>query len=41
MFNMPTIDLVATGMNICRLREDVTIDDILVVDGSLRAEISA
>ena len=84
MFTMPTIDLVATGMNICRLREDagmtvrdlqeifgfatpqaiykwqhgaamptidnlvvlaqvldVTIDDILVVDGSLRAEISA
>ena len=84
MFTMPTIDLVATGMNISRLREDagltvrdlqeifgfatpqaiykwqhgvamptvdnlvvlaqaldVTIDDILVVDGTLRAEKSA
>ena len=84
MFTMPTIDLVATGIRISRLREDagltvkdlqeifgfatpqaiykwqhgtamptidnlvvlaqaldVTIDDILVVDGTLRAEISA
>lgn len=84
MFTMPTIDLVATGINISRLREDagmtvrdlqeifgfatpqaiykwqhgtamptidnlvvlaqvldVTIDEILVVDGTLRAEISA
>ena len=84
MFIMPTIDLVATGINISRLREDagmtvrdlqeifgfatpqaiykwqhgaamptidnlvvlaqaldVTIDEILVVDGTLRAEISA
>ena len=84
MFAMPTIDLVATGINISRLREDagmtvrdlqeifgfatpqaiykwqhgaamptidnlvvlaqaldVTIDEILVVDGTLRAEISA
>lgn len=84
MFTMPTIDLVATGINIIRLREnagmtvrdlqeifgfatpqaiykwqhgaamptidnlvvlaqvlDVTIDEILVVDGSLRADISA
>jgi len=83
MFTMPTIDLVATGINISRLREDagmtvrdlqeifgfatpqaiykwqhgaamptidnlvvlaqaldVTIDEILVVDGTLRAEIS-
>ena len=84
MFTMPTIDLVATGIRISRLREDagltvkdlqeifgfatpqaiykwqhgtamptidnlvvlaqaldVTIDDILIVDGTLRAEISA
>ena len=84
MFTIPTIDLVATGINISRLREDagmtvrdlqeifgfatpqaiykwqhgaamptidnlvvlaqaldVTIDEILVVDGTLRAEISA
>ena len=45
MFTMPTIDMVATGRNIMRLREaavlDVPMDEIIVIDVNRTKQISA